>query len=205
MEYLQKCSNCLQEHIIYDINQRLKYCPNCNYRIANIAPRPRLQENETETSEKINKKEKSKPNEGLLAFADSLLNSIDDAVDDAISLPLVLELKEGKGVKGFCTEIYKKECPITLGREGDKNIEFFSEDTRVSRKQCTIDYEDNQWIIMDGCKEKSSSNGTWIKKGNDAAGFGTRCEWGDKVSLEKDDEIRFGSMKDSMRLVVKQV
>ena len=52
---------------------------------------------------------------------------------------------------------------ITIGR--DKKCTFsFPKDKSFSRCQTTISFDDNkkEWIIIDGSKTKSSTNGTWV-------------------------------------------
>jgi len=67
---------------------------------------------------------------------------------------------------------------VTIGRE--KNCNFaFPKDKSFSRKQTTFEYnEDNkEWVIIDGTKNKPSTNGTWI--------FGTHSfEIKDEMTVE---------------------
>ena len=41
-------------------------------------------------------------------------------------------------------------------------IDFTFEDEDVSRKQCMIIFEENNWYIVDGNGIQKSSNGTWF-------------------------------------------
>ena len=41
-------------------------------------------------------------------------------------------------------------------------IDFTFDDEDVSRKQCMIIFEDNNWYIVDGNGIQNSSNGTWF-------------------------------------------
>ena len=52
---------------------------------------------------------------------------------------------------------------ITIGRESHCTFAFPKEKS-FSRIQTTIKYEEDkgQWLIMDGSKTKSSTNGTWV-------------------------------------------
>ena len=51
---------------------------------------------------------------------------------------------------------------IRIGRlqNNETDVVFIDED--VSRKQCILIYEDNNWYINDGDGENPSSNGTWF-------------------------------------------
>ena len=51
---------------------------------------------------------------------------------------------------------------IRIGRlqNNETDVVFLDED--VSRKQCILIYEDNNWYINDGDGENPSSNGTWF-------------------------------------------
>jgi len=51
---------------------------------------------------------------------------------------------------------------ITIGRDAKCNISFVG-DKAFSKIQTTFNYDKdmNAWKIKDGCREKSSTNGTW--------------------------------------------
>ena len=44
----------------------------------------------------------------------------------------------------------------------NNEIDFTFDDEDVSRKQCLILFEDNNWYIIDGNGVQKSSNGTWL-------------------------------------------
>ena len=52
---------------------------------------------------------------------------------------------------------------ITIGRDAKCNISFVG-DKAFSKIQTTFtfDRDMNAWKIKDGCKDKSSTNGTWL-------------------------------------------
>ena len=67
---------------------------------------------------------------------------------------------------------------VLIGRE--KNCNFaFPKDKSFSRKQTTFEYdeENKEWVIIDGTKNKPSTNGTWV--------FGTHSfEIKDEMTVE---------------------
>ena len=56
----------------------------------------------------------------------------------------------------------RKKQKIRIGRIKNDETDFVFEDDDVSRKQCMIIFEDNNWYLLDGDGEKPSSNGTWF-------------------------------------------
>ena len=54
----------------------------------------------------------------------------------------------------------EKKTEFYIGRKQDADIEIT--DTQVSREQAMIYYENNNWYIKDGGKEKPSGSGTWL-------------------------------------------
>ena len=54
----------------------------------------------------------------------------------------------------------EKKTEFYIGRKQDADIEIT--DTQVSREQAMIYYENNNWYIKDGGKEKPSVTGTWL-------------------------------------------
>ena len=54
----------------------------------------------------------------------------------------------------------EKKTEFHIGRKQDADIEIT--DTQVSREQAMIYYENNNWYIKDGGKEKPSVSGTWL-------------------------------------------
>lgn len=61
--------------------------------------------------------------------------------------------------------IFNKEeiKEITIGRDPNCTISL-PKDKSISKIQTTVYYDDasNDWVIVDGSKDKSSSNGTWV-------------------------------------------
>lgn len=53
-----------------------------------------------------------------------------------------------------------KKTEFYIGRKPESDIEI--SDSRVSREQAMIYYENNNWYIKDGGKEKPSGSGTWL-------------------------------------------
>ena len=51
---------------------------------------------------------------------------------------------------------------IRIGRLQNNETDVVFVDEDVSRKQCILIYEDNNWYINDGDGENPSSNGTWF-------------------------------------------
>ena len=51
---------------------------------------------------------------------------------------------------------------IRIGRLQNSETDVVFVDEDVSRKQCILIYEDNNWYINDGDGENPSSNGTWF-------------------------------------------
>ena len=54
----------------------------------------------------------------------------------------------------------EKKTEFYIGRKQDADIEIT--DSQVSREQAMIYYENNNWYIKDGGKEKPSGSGTWL-------------------------------------------
>ena len=54
----------------------------------------------------------------------------------------------------------EKKTEFYIGRKQDADIEI--PDSQVSREQAMIYYENNNWYIKDGGKEKPSGSGTWL-------------------------------------------
>ena len=51
---------------------------------------------------------------------------------------------------------------IRIGRLQNNETDVVFADEDVSRKQCILFYEENNWYINDGDGENKSSNGTWF-------------------------------------------
>ena len=51
---------------------------------------------------------------------------------------------------------------MRIGRLKNDETDFSFTDEDVSRKQCILTFEDNNWYISDGDGENESANGTWF-------------------------------------------
>ena len=78
-----------------------------------------------------------------------------------ISSLLTLEVLFGEEKRRKITFDSRKNQIIRIGRIRNEETDFAFEDGDVSRKQCQIIFDDNNWYIVDGNGEKPSSNGTW--------------------------------------------
>jgi pSer/pThr/pTyr-binding forkhead associated (FHA) protein len=54
----------------------------------------------------------------------------------------------------------EKKTEFYIGRKQDADI--LLSDSQVSREQAMIYYENNNWFIKDGGKDKPSGSGTWL-------------------------------------------
>ena len=79
-----------------------------------------------------------------------------------IASVLTIEVIFGEEQRRKITFDSRKKQKIRIGRIKNEETDFVFEDVDVSRKQCMIIFEDNNWYIVDGDGEKPSSNGTWI-------------------------------------------
>ena len=75
---------------------------------------------------------------------------------------LTLEVLFGEEKRRRITFDSRKNQIIRIGRIKNEETDFAFEDGDVSRKQCMIIFEDNNWYIVDGNGENPSSNGTWF-------------------------------------------
>lgn len=75
---------------------------------------------------------------------------------------LTIEVLFGEKKRRKITFDSRKNPKIRIGRIKNKETDFAFEDEDVSRKQCMIVFEDNNWYIVDGNGVKPSSNGTWF-------------------------------------------
>ena len=75
---------------------------------------------------------------------------------------LTIEVLFGEENRRRITFDSRKNQIIRIGRIKNKETDFAFEDGDVSRKQCMIIFEDNNWYIIDGNGENPSSNGTWF-------------------------------------------
>ena len=75
---------------------------------------------------------------------------------------LTVEVIFGEEQRRKMTFDSRKKQKIRIGRIKNEETDFAFEDDDVSRKQCMIIFEDNNWYIVDGNGENPSSNGTWF-------------------------------------------
>ena len=108
-------------------------------------------------------------NDDLISFSYfMLLIKIDiksEETDDSntvIASLLSIEVIFGEEQRRKITFDSRKKQKIRIGRIKNEETDFAFEDDDVSRKQCMIIFEDNNWFIVDGDGEKPSSNGTWF-------------------------------------------
>ena len=79
-----------------------------------------------------------------------------------IASSLTLEVIFGEEQRRRITFDSRKKQVIRIGRIKNEETDLAFEDNDVSRKQCMIIFEDNNWYIVDGDGENFSSNGTWF-------------------------------------------
>ena len=75
---------------------------------------------------------------------------------------LTLEVLFGEEKRRKISFDSRKNQAIRIGRITNEETDFVFEDEDVSRKQCMIIFEDNNWYIVDGNGKRPSSNGTWF-------------------------------------------
>ena len=75
---------------------------------------------------------------------------------------LTLEVLFGEEKRRKITFDSRKNQIIRIGRIRNEETDFAFEDGDVSRKQCQIIFDDNNWYIVDGNGIQKSSNGTWF-------------------------------------------
>ena len=83
-------------------------------------------------------------------------------VNTVIASLLTLEVLFGEKEKRKKTFDSRKKQIIRIGRIKNDEIDFNFNDEDVSRKQCMIIFEENNWYIVDGNGIQPSSNGTWF-------------------------------------------
>ena len=83
-------------------------------------------------------------------------------VNTVIASLLTLEVLFGEKEKRIKTFDSRKKQIIRIGRIKNDEIDFNFNDEDVSRKQCMIIFEENNWYIVDGNGIQPSSNGTWF-------------------------------------------
>ena len=79
-----------------------------------------------------------------------------------VSSLLTLEVLFGDEYRRKITFDSKNKKEVRIGRLKNSETDFSFADEDVSRKQCILTYEDNNWYINDGDGENESSNGTWF-------------------------------------------
>jgi pSer/pThr/pTyr-binding forkhead associated (FHA) protein len=75
---------------------------------------------------------------------------------------LTIEVLFGEEKRRKITFDSRKNQVIRIGRIKNEETDFVFEDDDVSRKQCMIVFEENNWYIVDGNGINPSSNGTWF-------------------------------------------
>ena len=75
---------------------------------------------------------------------------------------LTIEVIFGEDQRRKITFDSRKKQKIRIGRIKNEETDFAFEDDDVSRKQCMIIFEDNNWYIVDGNGINPSFNGTWF-------------------------------------------
>ena len=79
-----------------------------------------------------------------------------------VSSLLTLEVLFGEDQRRKITFDSKNKKIVRIGRLKNNETDFSFADEDVSRKQCILTFEDNNWYINDGDGENESSNGTWF-------------------------------------------
>ena len=75
---------------------------------------------------------------------------------------LAIEVLFGEEKRRKITFDSRKNQIIRIGRIRNEETDFMLEEDDVSRKQCMIVFEENNWYIVDGNGINPSSNGTWF-------------------------------------------
>ena len=108
-------------------------------------------------------------NGDLFSFSNFLLQvKIDIKSEDinnrniVTSTLLTLEVLFGENERRKMSFDSRDKKIIRIGRLKNDETDFTFSDEDVSRKQCILTYEDNNWYINDGDGENQSSNGTWF-------------------------------------------
>ena len=108
-------------------------------------------------------------NGDLFSFSNFLIQvKIDiksEDIDDrnlVTSTLLTLEVLFGENEKRKISFDSNDKKIIRIGRLKNDETDFIFPDEDVSRKQCVLTYDDNNWYINDGDGENPSSNGTWF-------------------------------------------
>ncbi len=75
---------------------------------------------------------------------------------------LTLEVLFGENERRKISFDSREKKVIRIGRLKNEETDFTFADEDVSRKQCILIYDDNNWYINDGDGKNESSNGTWF-------------------------------------------
>jgi pSer/pThr/pTyr-binding forkhead associated (FHA) protein len=79
-----------------------------------------------------------------------------------VSSLMTLEVLFGEEQRRKVTFDSKNKKIVRIGRLKNDETDFSFTDEDVSRKQCMIIFEENNWYIVDGNGIQNSSNGTWF-------------------------------------------
>ena len=79
-----------------------------------------------------------------------------------IATLLTLEVLFGETERRKISFDSREKKIIRIGRLKNEETDFTFADEDVSRKQCILTYDDNNWYINDGDGKNESSNGTWF-------------------------------------------
>ena len=79
-----------------------------------------------------------------------------------VSSLLTLEVLFGEEQRRKITFDSKNKKTVRIGRLKNSETDFSFADEDVSRKQCLLTFEENNWYINDGDGQNESSNGTWF-------------------------------------------
>ena len=108
-------------------------------------------------------------NGDLFSFSNFLIELKIDIISEDINdrnvvtaTVLTLEVLFGENEPRKISFISEVNKIIRIGRLQNNETDVVFADEDVSRKQCILTYEDNNWYINDGDGENKSSNGTWF-------------------------------------------
>ena len=79
-----------------------------------------------------------------------------------VSSLLTLEVLFGEDQRRKKSFDSKNKKIVKIGRLANNETDFSFSDEDVSRRQCVLTFEDNNWYINDGDGINESSNGTWF-------------------------------------------
>ena len=108
-------------------------------------------------------------NGDLFSFSNFLIEVKIDIISEEVnernivtSTLLTLEVLFGENEQRKISFDSRVNKLIRIGRLQNNETDVVFVDEDVSRKQCILIYEDNNWYINDGDGENPSSNGTWF-------------------------------------------